>query len=814
MRRAVLQWPGRPEARAGWTNDELAELYRVEHALKQAAFAVETDCGVSDEGDPWFVFCHPDGQVVVHIARIDGVYHLFCITLPQPLTGSSFAALTKAYVSTIPKPQAASRAGGVVVHPSALLSLLVAAAMFSVDALLQHPVQADELPAASHGDLPFGQYARPAAAQDAVVKAFTENFAAALWRGRGADDPATSGAWQAVEQAALAFAALYAADLGADASGTAAAEEPAAPAPDVSAPLAERAPQAGANETRETRIWTDYPDDERAAAWAASGRELIADAKAQPIPADLQLTLTAGLAGAIYTGGEGAGATPWRSAPAAGSAKTAGALGVETPALADGAAELAPISAGARDLAVTLAAGGGSLDLAPGGLWRLVVSGQGELALINAGAAESIDIASHTTADITLFYDATSSSTPVSQTLRLGGATHVSLADASPPEAPPARFVVDSQGAQANDLNILDAAPGQAADFSLKIIGGENLTLQESAATFGASQLDASKFAGALTVGVDLSSGPASATNLSFGSGNFIVKPQDSVALENLGNNATIEIGVDLNSAIFGFGEGASSAAGPLALALDVGAPGQSAPVSIGLIDADDISNLSITSSGGDNAVQTIIDPALTNLQLAGDGALEIGAIRGVKAVDGHSVVIDASGLAGYLTLDASAIADLAAGGRHVSIVLGAGGGAITDMAASEAVTVTLGAGQGLLNFADGATLVAIAGLKSTDQVSVGDATVADAFVNGLALSPSQQISIDASASLRAAATTAATMVGSTVAHQAVLFSYQGDSYVFVDVAGNHVFNSSLDAIIKLVGVLSTTELAGVFHSA
>src|ERR1019366_8864201 len=115
---------------------------------------------------------------------------------------------------------------------------------------------------------------------------------------------------------------------------------------------------------------------------------------------------------------------------------------------------------------------------------------------------------------------------------------------------------------------------------------------------------DASKFAGALTVGVDLGSGPTTVTNLSFGSGNFIVTPQDSVALENLGNNATIEIGVDLNSAIFGFGEGASSAAGPLALALDVGAPGQSAPVSIGLIDAVDVSNLSITSSGGDNAVQ------------------------------------------------------------------------------------------------------------------------------------------------------------------------------------------------------------------
>jgi hypothetical protein len=96
----------------------------------------------------------------------------------------------------------------------------------------------------------------------------------------------------------------------------------------------------------------------------------------------------------------------------------------------------------------------------------------------------------------------------------------------------------------------------------------------------------------------------------------------------------------------------------------------------------------------------------------------------------------------------------------------------------------------------------------------VGDATVVDTFVNGLALSSSQQTSIDASVNLLAAATTAATAAGAAAAHQAVLFSYKGDSYVFVDAAGNHVFDPSLDAIVKLTGVVPTTDLAGVFHSA
>ncbi|MGO8834999.1 MAG: hypothetical protein ACLQE9_19560 [Roseiarcus sp.] len=803
MRRAVLQWPGRPKSGAAWTNDELAELYRVEHALNQAAIAVETDRGVSDEGDPWFVFCHPDGQVVVHIVRMDGLYHLFCATLPQPLAGPSFAALTKAYVATIPRPQASTRTGVVVAHPSALLSLLVAAAMVSVDALLQHPAQANEPPAAPHGDLLSGHHVHSGAAKDAAIRAFTETFAAAVWRGRGADGAEGDAAWRAVEQAALAFAALYEADLPLAVAPSAAWRAPTIAVPESSGP------QAGAAESREARLWTDQAGDETAAVAGAPGRDVVASAaKAQPALANLQPTLAAGLIGAINAGGEGVGAGFWRPAPLTGVGKTAGALSVMA---ALPAADLAPISAAARDLTVTLAGAGESLDLAPGELWSLVISGQGGLTLVNAGAADSIDVSSRTTAEITLIYDAASSSALAPQKLTLDGATHVSLTEGSSPETQPTRLVVDSQGAKGNELNILDTPGGGPAEFSLKVIGGESLTLQESAASFGASRLDASKLSGALTVGIDFSDG---ATDLSLGSGNFVVKAQDSVALENLGDNATIQIDVDLNSVILGFARGASAAAAPIALALDLGAPGQSAPVSIGLIDADDVSALSIVSSGGANAVQTIIDPALTSLEVSGGGALEIDAIRGVKAVDSSSLVIDASGLDGFLTLDAGAIGDLAAGGRQVSIALGAGGGAITDMAASEAVTVALGTGPGLLYLADGATHVAIAGLISKDQVNVGAATVADAFVNGLGLSSSQQTSIDASASLLAAASAAATMAGAATAHQAVLFSYRGDSYVFVDVAGNHVFDQSLDAIIKLVGVLPTTDLAGVFHSA
>ena len=38
-------------------------------------FSVATEQGVSDEGEPWFVFCRADNEeVIAHFARIDGEY--------------------------------------------------------------------------------------------------------------------------------------------------------------------------------------------------------------------------------------------------------------------------------------------------------------------------------------------------------------------------------------------------------------------------------------------------------------------------------------------------------------------------------------------------------------------------------------------------------------------------------------------------------------------------------------------------------------------------------------------------------------------
>ena len=56
-----------------WDNQEIAEFYRAVDILKRAGLNTEVDSGVTDEGDPWFVFIRPEtGEVIAHFARIDG----------------------------------------------------------------------------------------------------------------------------------------------------------------------------------------------------------------------------------------------------------------------------------------------------------------------------------------------------------------------------------------------------------------------------------------------------------------------------------------------------------------------------------------------------------------------------------------------------------------------------------------------------------------------------------------------------------------------------------------------------------------------
>ena len=115
-----------------WTQRELAEFYRVESALIQAGLSLETERGLSDEGDPWFVFCRTDtGEAFIHFARIDGKYIAVGAALDEMVEGRDFAALVQEILSNQAWVMAKARnRSNVFLHPSALLIAIVGAAFF------------------------------------------------------------------------------------------------------------------------------------------------------------------------------------------------------------------------------------------------------------------------------------------------------------------------------------------------------------------------------------------------------------------------------------------------------------------------------------------------------------------------------------------------------------------------------------------------------------------------------------------------------------------------------------------------------------
>jgi hypothetical protein len=118
-----------PEVR-DWTQSELAQFYRVEWALSQAGIGIETDRGLSDEGDPWFAFCRAsDAEVVIHIAREGGIYLLAGFLSDRIQRGRDFGELVERLLAEHPAKSIDKRGeSNVVMHPATLLALLVSIA--------------------------------------------------------------------------------------------------------------------------------------------------------------------------------------------------------------------------------------------------------------------------------------------------------------------------------------------------------------------------------------------------------------------------------------------------------------------------------------------------------------------------------------------------------------------------------------------------------------------------------------------------------------------------------------------------------------
>jgi hypothetical protein len=157
-----------------WSAADIAELYRIEHALLQSGLSIQSDRGRTDEGDPWFVFCRADGEVLVHIACIDNEYQLHSVGLAHPLRGRRFSDLSKRFVDQIPLHINVQRTNGpeLFVHPAAVLPILIGTIFMAYnDVSLMSP--------ASSNDGAAGQLAdrvAPKQTLQAVIDAYFESF--------------------------------------------------------------------------------------------------------------------------------------------------------------------------------------------------------------------------------------------------------------------------------------------------------------------------------------------------------------------------------------------------------------------------------------------------------------------------------------------------------------------------------------------------------------------------------------------------------------------------------------------------------------
>lgn len=141
MAAQVFSFRRREAPSIDWTRDELAELYRIEHALVQSGLSVEIERGISDEDDPWFVFCRSDGEVLIHLTRFDGFYRLYSPALPSPLIGRSFTDLTKSFSDQIPLHVIVQRGGGarLFVHPASMLAVVIGTILIASHDLVLSP---------------------------------------------------------------------------------------------------------------------------------------------------------------------------------------------------------------------------------------------------------------------------------------------------------------------------------------------------------------------------------------------------------------------------------------------------------------------------------------------------------------------------------------------------------------------------------------------------------------------------------------------------------------------------------------------------
>ena len=138
--------PSHPSKARGWTSQDIADLYWIAEQLTQLGFPVSTQTGQSDEGDPWAVLeRHSTGEVMVHLARIDGELIVADVVRERTYRGSDFRSLAEKLMADAPLtlPRIEDR-GNVVLHPRMVMIAFVAAAFVLSEFAVPSAAEADE----------------------------------------------------------------------------------------------------------------------------------------------------------------------------------------------------------------------------------------------------------------------------------------------------------------------------------------------------------------------------------------------------------------------------------------------------------------------------------------------------------------------------------------------------------------------------------------------------------------------------------------------------------------------------------------------
>ncbi len=113
-----------------WDNQDIADFYRAVDILKRAGLDVEVDSGVTDEGEPWFVFVRSgDGEVLAHFAQIDGQFVAVSSMKQEVYKGSGIREIVDKMLDRHPLvlPKQTGRAT-FSLHPTAAITAFLAAA--------------------------------------------------------------------------------------------------------------------------------------------------------------------------------------------------------------------------------------------------------------------------------------------------------------------------------------------------------------------------------------------------------------------------------------------------------------------------------------------------------------------------------------------------------------------------------------------------------------------------------------------------------------------------------------------------------------